>query len=298
MVSVPTFPADSRPAAEGLRAIADPFLVAWVLAVLLFFSIPKAKLGTYMLPALPAVALLTARFLTRLRSAEEPLGRIWVSLPAVLAGVVAVGLVLCPLFGARLPQDAQDALAAAPLPLWALADILALFLCAPWIWSCAARSARPVAIAAPLFMLAVLLFALPVAVEKMVYKSTNRDLARHPSVQARLAEAERIYTAGWEEEGLAYYLHHPVHEIGAKEKKKEPPKDALARALASAPPGRVLVFAHKGKTLKWLTGRAPERRLLSDQPFVEVARACGAELPKPLRVIAENRYVAVLVNEP
>jgi tetratricopeptide (TPR) repeat protein len=289
----------SRPSAESLRAVADPFLVAWVLAVLLFFSIPKAKLGSYMLPALPAAALLTARFLTRLRSAEEPLRRVWVSLPAVLAGAAAAALALVPFSAERLPQDAQEALAAAPLPPWAIAGILILFLCVPWIWSCAARDARPVAVAVSVFILAAVLFVLPVAAERLVYKSTSRDLARDPAVQARLANAERVYTSGWEEEGLAYYLHRPVHEIGAKEEKKEePPRDAFAKAFASAPPGRVLIFAHKGKTLKWFTGQAPERRLLGARPFVEVARACGAELPKPLRVIAENRYVAVLVNEP
>ena len=294
----PVRPTDSRPSAESLRAVADPFLVAWVLAVLLFFSIPKAKLGSYMLPALPAAALLTARFLTRLRSAEEPLRRVWVSLPAVLAGAVAAALALVPFSVERLPQDAQDALAA-PLPTWAIAGILILFLCVPWIWSCAARDARPAVVAVSVFMLAVLLFVLPVAAEKMVYKSTSRDLARDPAVQARLANAERVYTSGWEEEGLAYYLHRPVHEIGAKEEKKEePPRDTFAKALASAPSGRVLIFAHKGKTLKWFIGQAPERRLLGERPFVEVARACGAELPRPLRVIAENRYVAVLVNEP
>lgn len=55
----------------------DAFLVAWLLGVLLFFTIPRAKLPTYVLPAFPAAALLTARLVLRLKSAGESVPRKW-----------------------------------------------------------------------------------------------------------------------------------------------------------------------------------------------------------------------------
>ena len=50
---------------DGSVRRADNFLVAWLLGIVFFFSIPGAKLPTYILPAMPAVALITARFLIR-----------------------------------------------------------------------------------------------------------------------------------------------------------------------------------------------------------------------------------------
>jgi len=50
---------------------ADLFLVIWLATVVLFFSVPKAKLATYMLPSFPAAALLTARWALRTQASER-----------------------------------------------------------------------------------------------------------------------------------------------------------------------------------------------------------------------------------
>jgi 4-amino-4-deoxy-L-arabinose transferase-like glycosyltransferase len=59
---------DSSPKEIGNQR-ADTFLVAWMIGIVLFFSIPGAKLPTYIMPAMPAVALLIARFLVRRNAA-------------------------------------------------------------------------------------------------------------------------------------------------------------------------------------------------------------------------------------
>jgi 4-amino-4-deoxy-L-arabinose transferase-like glycosyltransferase len=63
-----------RPLARGLRK-ADAgavFLTAWFLVIFLFFSVASSKLGSYILPALPAVALLVGKFWHDLATSPDP----------------------------------------------------------------------------------------------------------------------------------------------------------------------------------------------------------------------------------
>jgi 4-amino-4-deoxy-L-arabinose transferase-like glycosyltransferase len=265
------------PTPEELRAVSDPFLAAWVVGTVAFFSIPGAKLGSYILPAFPAAALLTARFLLKLRRSAEPVGTGWRLLPPIFAGLVALGLVLLPAQVHRLPREAQEAISQLPVPLWLISGMLILFMCAPWFRACLSR--RPSAAALPLaFSMAVLwALAVPTALARFEFKATNRDLSRHPEVARRAAEAASIYTVGWEEEGLVYYLRRTVREVRKPDAAMKETMGAVIReALASQPPGRILMFAHKRKLEKWL----------------------GRPLPPDARPIAENSYVVVLVNEP
>jgi 4-amino-4-deoxy-L-arabinose transferase-like glycosyltransferase len=62
------------------------FLVCWFAAYLVFFSAAATKLPNYMLPVYPALAILTARFLTRWRAGELAVPR-WL-MPGAVAGLV------------------------------------------------------------------------------------------------------------------------------------------------------------------------------------------------------------------
>lgn len=80
---------------------ADAFLVAWLLGVVLFFTVPAAKLPTYVLPAFPAAALLTARLALRLKGAGEAVPRAW------RLAILAVALLFAELllFAALRPHE-------------------------------------------------------------------------------------------------------------------------------------------------------------------------------------------------
>ncbi|MBE7462051.1 MAG: glycosyltransferase family 39 protein [Planctomycetes bacterium] len=67
-------PLESKAPSIATYRVADAFLVAWVLGVVLFFTVPAAKLAYYILPAMPAAALLTARLFTRLAGGCEAVG--------------------------------------------------------------------------------------------------------------------------------------------------------------------------------------------------------------------------------
>jgi 4-amino-4-deoxy-L-arabinose transferase-like glycosyltransferase len=77
---------------EGSLDPARPyrFLVCWVAAYLVVFSLVSTKLPNYVLPAYPALAILTARFLVRWRDGDVVLPR-WL-MPAAVAGLAVVGL--------------------------------------------------------------------------------------------------------------------------------------------------------------------------------------------------------------
>ena len=73
-------------AAEHGRAYR--FVLCWFAAYLAFFSLAATKLPNYVLPLYPALAILTARFLTRWRDDAAPLPR-WL-MPAAAGGMLAV----------------------------------------------------------------------------------------------------------------------------------------------------------------------------------------------------------------
>jgi 4-amino-4-deoxy-L-arabinose transferase-like glycosyltransferase len=70
------------------------FLLVWIVVPIVFFSISRAKLPGYILPAIPAAALLTADYLHRARAVS----RLKVALHALLCALLLVVALLVPFF--------------------------------------------------------------------------------------------------------------------------------------------------------------------------------------------------------
>jgi 4-amino-4-deoxy-L-arabinose transferase-like glycosyltransferase len=68
------------------------FLFIWIVAPIVFFSISRAKLPGYILPAIPAAALLTADYVHRLKA----IPRLLTSFHALLCAVLMVGALMAP----------------------------------------------------------------------------------------------------------------------------------------------------------------------------------------------------------
>lgn len=68
------------------------FLLIWLLVPVVFFSISRSKLPGYILPAVPAAALLTADYLHRTRTVS----RLKLSLHSLLCAVLLVGALVAP----------------------------------------------------------------------------------------------------------------------------------------------------------------------------------------------------------
>jgi 4-amino-4-deoxy-L-arabinose transferase-like glycosyltransferase len=68
------------------------FLLFWIAVAVVFFSISRSKLPGYILPAIPAAAILTADYLRR----SAVISRLKVSLHALLCGVLLVAALMAP----------------------------------------------------------------------------------------------------------------------------------------------------------------------------------------------------------
>lgn len=269
--------ADTEPrTVDARRTVSDAFLLAWLVAVVLFFSVPVAKLATYVLPAFPAAALLTARFLVRLRSDKEPVSRGWVVLTSLLGGLILLGLASISLFEKHFKRDAQETLQNLPVPLWVLGLAVGLMTGVPWIVTGVTRRSRVVLVALPALILLLVAVAVPLVFDRSEFLNTSRNLSAVPEVQAYARKANAVYTIGWPEESLVWYTRRGVHGVLKKDRDpKETLTESLQKALDEHPPGTVLLFAHRAKLQAWFK---PEN-------LVRV------------REIAGNPRVAVLVNE-
>jgi 4-amino-4-deoxy-L-arabinose transferase-like glycosyltransferase len=82
---------DDSPAASSRRAAAN-FLTVWFAVVFVFFSIPRSKLGSYILPALPPLAIFAGYGLTRLRTLEAAARNRLLAAVMIASLVLAVGV--------------------------------------------------------------------------------------------------------------------------------------------------------------------------------------------------------------
>ncbi len=114
------------------------FLVIWAAVIVIFFSIPRSKLGSYILPALPPLAILSAYGLARLSDIAHERARWWMRSFAAVNVCAALAASIALYFAAhRLPSGlALDgalialAVAAGAIGSWLVARVTARATCA------------------------------------------------------------------------------------------------------------------------------------------------------------------------
>lgn len=273
---LPLRPAD-EPTAEhctAVRGISDAWLAAWVLGVVIFFSIPKAKLATYVLPAFPAAALLTARYLRRLGGASDALPKAWRSVCIATALLATAAFVFYFSGLVKLKKDLQGTLDDLPVSQWIVVALLAVVIAVPWTLTSVLR--RPAYAYVPLsaFVVALLAAAVPIAIEPL-NKRSNKRLALQ--VLPLSKEVDRCISLGCEEESLVYYLNRTVREARRPDPSKgEDQSHVVREVLGSTPPGKLLIFVHSRYFQLWMKGQVPEGA-------TEVTR---------------NQHIVVLLNKP
>jgi 4-amino-4-deoxy-L-arabinose transferase-like glycosyltransferase len=94
---------DGEPVIVDTNAQADDgltsFLFVWTLVPIIFFSISRAKLPGYILPSIPAAALLTAEYVHRLKA----IPRLLTSFHALLCAVLMVAALMAPFAMMKVP---------------------------------------------------------------------------------------------------------------------------------------------------------------------------------------------------
>jgi 4-amino-4-deoxy-L-arabinose transferase-like glycosyltransferase len=188
---------DPRDTAGGTPALLQ-FILIWIFAVVIFFSIAQSKLPGYILPALPACALLTAVYLERKRG-EKPNFALLTLHSALLAALVA-GVLLVPYAMAKAANAPR-----------VTAGVLAAIVFIGVAWTVYRRGLRMLRFAtlAPMVVLLafVLRMAAPVLDPKLSYQQAAAALDAIDNRGSTVAIYKVRREAGY---GFAYYRGQPV----------------------------------------------------------------------------------------
>ena len=216
----------------------DRFLVAWLLGIAFFFSIPGAKLPTYVLPAMPAAALLTARFLIQFSKSDRRIAPIWIRLTLAIAAMLAVILLITPLLIQVVPKRLPDFVGGHVVGLWILAVVAAIVFPGSWFLAVRGRSYLAATILGA-GTIGLILVAAPQLVGGLKQRST-KILCQQ--VAEPLKGCTRIKTLGVAAESLSYYLNRPVTALHWRP--PAPDKtgiDKLNEMIGDGPPAALFV---------------------------------------------------------
>lgn len=260
---------------------ADRFLFAWVAGILLFFTIPGAKLATYILPAFPAVALLIARFAVRWHSKDESLSagvRAWTVRLAIVfcAGLCVVGFLPLP-----YPDDFKRFLAALKVPFGVLGAAFGIGLAVSW-WVAQKRAIAGV-FATYLVTIAFVLSVAHAAFPVFLLGRTNRDLCLR--VKDKITDCSRVMSYGAELESVVFYLDRTVVESRRRRVDENETIEAVVREELGTPGGTAIVM-QRGYYARMIGVKK------ADLPF-DVAELKRIE-PAYAQVVDGNKYLVVL----
>ncbi|HUU35716.1 MAG TPA: glycosyltransferase family 39 protein, partial [Vicinamibacterales bacterium] len=159
------------PRARAMATNADRLLVSWFVADFLLLSLAGSKLATYLLPALPAVAVLAGRTLSDM--VAEPAPR-WPRVAAVItAAVPAVGMAVLWWQGPVAPSPVTAIAVLVPLAVVMALDAVA--------------GARAAPVDRLMLVTAAALLAIALAVRPVVAEGlTARSLAAHFNAAGRV----------------------------------------------------------------------------------------------------------------
>lgn len=181
------------------------FIACWAIVPVLFFSVSRSKLPGYVLPAIPPLALLLARSLSKGRAQRDTQGR-W-QLAASGAGLLVLGaLAALPLAAARMPGVTAEGLRplAVVLLLGGAATVAAAILRRGMLAVACAAVAMAAAAGA------VTRGVLPAMDAQISPRAVARALTESHGATAQQVAVYQLHRA-WQY-GMNYYLHAELPE--------------------------------------------------------------------------------------
>ncbi|MGI9245675.1 MAG: hypothetical protein ACR2I8_03075, partial [Steroidobacteraceae bacterium] len=240
----PRWRAAQRSDGDGARDTFVAVLLAWVVLVVLFFSVSAGKRGVYVLPAVPALAMAVAPWAPELLR-RRGTRRLAFGLALVLAAALALGGLYFLVDGAASSRALRDYGLAPAVPLL-LTGLFALAACA-WFRLRDGWMAYGATLA-----------ALLVAVGLVVYPRIDAERSGRAFME-HLAEA----SAGIEELGLVgpkeqylLELRRPSVNFGHARWREKPQETADAAAWYAAKRGRALLVDGKSRELCFVQAQA------------------------------------------
>jgi 4-amino-4-deoxy-L-arabinose transferase-like glycosyltransferase len=273
---------------------ADRLLVAWVVVVVLFFSLSRSKLPGYVLTGVVALGLLTARVLDR--AFEQPggaAGRLVLRGAALLAGVsAACALALAAatslpgglpaLLGTRSGEVARLSPATAPL-MWSLAAVAAAAALGSWRRNLGAVCA---AFALPPLLLLSVAFG---GAQAYAAASSGRRLAE---AIPRLAPATDLACLECLPNGVPFYLSRTVTVV-TRDGGETTSNYVMFRLRRSAswPDGVV----RRSELDRWLAGRDHPVYLLANRGSLAALDSIAARSGAGVTALSPGWWGALIV---
>jgi 4-amino-4-deoxy-L-arabinose transferase-like glycosyltransferase len=211
------------------------FLICWFGAYLVFFSAAATKLPNYVLPLYPAIAILTARLLTRWQGGELALPKraVWGAIAglALIAAAVGVGFLVAGDAVKVLPPGSR---VFPGLERWAFIGLIPLGAAAVMARALRAndrpRFVRAMTVGAVAFTAAVAAFpSLAIDARKAPKELVRASGVDDPSRELRLAHCQ------WFQPSLVFYARREIVEVMSAEQ--------VANFFAVPTPGYLFVPA-------------------------------------------------------
>ena len=194
---------------ESIRA--HRFLVCWVGAYVVFFSAAATKLPNYVFPIYPALAILTARFLTLWRDGTVPMPR-WI-LPAGAAALAVVGVAFA---GGLVYADREFP----GVGFWAVLGTIPVLGAAVMAWFLRRGEQRGVVNAMAVASVAFVGLAVALPAEVVDRKKAPRELVRETGL-ANPDRDVRVAAYAWFQPSVVFYTGREVAELKTAEKAAE-----------------------------------------------------------------------------
>ena len=195
---------------EGKEAFSSPedswplFLLLWMLVPILFFSASQSKLPGYILPAVPAGALLVAEYIAARRSAEEKISPLFAAAHGVVCGLLIFGA----FSAASIAMNRHLQWGTGTYVAAAIAAVFAVGIGAALLSRAGLRLLRPATmIAVVVSVAAVVRLAAPVidATQSARPIAESIQSFSHEQVPITLYHMNRV-----QEYGLEFYLNRPA----------------------------------------------------------------------------------------
>jgi hypothetical protein len=180
------------------------FLLIWMLVPILFFSASQSKLPGYILPAVPAGALLVAEYLAARRGEEKKLSLLFAAAHGILCGL----LIFAALSAASIAINHHLLWATGTYVAAAIAAVFALGIAAALFSRAGLRLLRPATMIAVVVSAgAVIRLAAPVidATQSARPIAESIQAFSHEPVPIALYDVNRV-----QEYGLEFYLNRPA----------------------------------------------------------------------------------------
>lgn len=249
--------------------LARLFLGCWASVVIVFFSIAATKLPSYVLPAYPALALLTGAFLERMATGRLKLHPFWMRGSFATAAIAGLGVVIGAGIAFQIILPSETVVAASGAAI--LAGAVAAY--AFWEWNRSAQALAAFSSGAVALALAMLAWA-----PERLDRYANAELMSDAVAQREGETAPPLATYGVFEPSWAFYVGRRVEPL-------ESPASAGA-FLSDQPDGLLATTADQWEKIR---EQAPpdativlrQQRFLRDDELVVIGRQTLAAASRP-----------------